>query len=94
MLADERPVAQLGDGLLELGLRVHDDGPVPGDRLPDRPSRHQKEPDALLAGLDRHLIAAVEEDERTVAGLLADQDLVAVDRFLGEHAQRLRREAE
>ena len=44
---DERPVAQLGDGLLQLVLGVHDDRPVPGDRLLDRLAGHQQEADAL-----------------------------------------------
>ena len=33
---DEGSVAQFGDRLLQLGLRVHDDRTVPGDRLLDR----------------------------------------------------------
>ena len=67
------PSAQLADGLLQLGLRVHDDGPVPGDRLLDRLARNQQEADALLAGLNRDLIAAVEQHQRPIAGALADQ---------------------
>jgi hypothetical protein len=37
-LFDERPVAELFDRLLQLGLRVHHDGPVPRDGLLQRPA--------------------------------------------------------
>jgi hypothetical protein len=33
---DERSAAQLADGLLQLGLGVHHDRAVPGDRLLER----------------------------------------------------------
>ena len=69
------PVPQLADGLLQLGLRVHDDRSIPGDRLPDRLARDEQEADAFVAGLNRHLIAAVEENQRAIAGALADQRL-------------------
>src|SRR5689334_23649803 len=91
LLPDERAVAQLAHRLVQFGLRVHHDRPVPGDRLLDRLARHQQEADALLAGLHRDLVAAVEHDQRAVAGLLAELDLLAVDLLLGQDAERRRR---
>src|SRR5581483_6448490 len=75
---DEGAVAQLAHRLLQLGLGVHDDGAVPGHRLLDRLTGDEQEANALLAGLDRHLLAAVEEHERAVARALTDEGLVAV----------------
>src|SRR5262245_22498529 len=93
-LADERPIAQLGDRLLQLGLGVHHDRAIPSNRLLDRLARDQQEPDALVAGLDRDLVAAVEQHERAVAGALADQGLSALAFLLGQDAERLRGIAE
>ena len=91
---DKRTAAQLGERLLQFGLRVHHDRAVPGDRLLDRLAGHEEEANALVAGLHRHFVAAVEDDERAVAGLLADQDLVGAVGLLGEHAEGLRGGAE
>src|SRR5262245_24379697 len=87
---DEGAVAQLAHRLLQLGLRVHHDRAVPGDRLLDRLARDQEKAGALLAGLDRHLVAAVEQHERAVAGALAHETLAPTVVLLGEHAERLR----
>src|SRR5215475_4799318 len=88
-LADERPVAQFGNRLLQLGLGVHHDRAIPRNRLLDRLARDQQEPDALLAGLDRDLVSAVEQHERAVAGALADQGLSALAFLLGQDSERL-----
>ena len=64
---------QLRKGLLQLGLRVHHDRAVPCDRLLDRLAGHEQEADAFVAGLHRDLVAAVEQHERAIAGLLADE---------------------
>src|SRR5262245_27113243 len=93
-LADERPIAQLSDRLLQLGLGVHDDRAIPRNRLLDWLARDQQEPDALVAGLDRDLVSAVEQHERAVAGALADQGVSALAFLLGQDAERLRRIAE
>src|SRR5262245_4726892 len=93
-LADERPIAQLSDRLLQLGLGVHDDRAIPRNRLLDWLARDQQEPDALVAGLDRDLVSAVEQHERAVTGALADQGLSALAFLLGQDAERLRRIAE
>src|SRR5438105_897141 len=69
---DERPIAQLGERLLELRLRVHDDRPIPRDRFLDRLARHEQEPDPLFASLNNDLVAAVEEHEGTIAGRFVD----------------------
>ena len=56
-MLDERAVLQFAHCLLQLGLGVHHDRPVPGDRLFDRFPGHQQKPDAGLAGLHRSEIA-------------------------------------
>src|SRR5215467_873845 len=57
------------ESLPELLLRVHYDRAVPGHRLFERLSRNEEEPDSLVSGVDRDLVAAVEERERAVVGL-------------------------
>src|SRR5580700_5854050 len=86
-LLDERAGPQLGKSLLQFGLRVHHDRPVPGDRLLDRLAGDEEKADALFAGLHRDLVATVEQNERAVAGLLARYDLAAALGFFGEHAE-------
>src|SRR5687767_1360168 len=68
---DKRTVPQIRDRLLDLLFGVHDDRPVPRDRLVDRLARDEQEADALLAGLDRDLVATIEQHERAVAGVVA-----------------------
>src|SRR5258705_280527 len=75
-------------------LRVQNDRCVPSDRLLDRLARDQQEANPLVAGLNRDLIAAIEQHQRSIAGFLAHHDLVAVDFLLGEHTERLRGRAE
>ena len=70
-LLDERAGAQLADRLAQLLLGVHDDRSVPGDRLLERLAGHQQEADAFVARLHHDLVAAVEQHERPVAGLVA-----------------------
>src|SRR5579862_6641399 len=94
ILADESAVAQLCESLLQLGLAVHHDRSIPGDRFLDRLARYQKEANALVAGLHGDFIAAVEQDQRTIAGLLADQRFGYPVGLLGQYAERLRRRAE
>src|SRR5580704_8717399 len=89
-LSDKCPGAQLTERLLQLGLRVHHDRPMPGDGLFDRFARHQKEANSLIAGLHRYLVAAVEQYERAIAGLIAHQSLIGAVGLLGEHAEWLR----
>src|SRR5262249_14158712 len=93
-LLDERAVVQLAECLLQLGLRVHHDRSVPGDRLFDRLARYQQEADSFLAGLHRYLVAAVKYDERAVSGSLTQEDLAPVHGLFGEYAERLRGRAE
>src|SRR5713101_7586722 len=88
---DERPVAQLGHGLLQFRIGVHHDRSVPGDRLLDRLARDQQEADAFLAGLDRHLVAAVEQHQRPVSRPLADERRSLRIVLLGQNAQRFGR---
>src|SRR5215510_8174106 len=53
---------------LELLLCVHYYRAEPGHRLFERLSRNQEEPDPLVPGVDRDLVAAVEEHERAIVG--------------------------
>src|SRR5262249_45838105 len=53
--AQEAPVLQLAQRLLDLGPRVHDERTVARDRLVQRPRGSQQEATALGAGLRRHL---------------------------------------
>src|SRR3569623_1519860 len=87
---DEGAAAQLRNCGLQFGLRVHDDRSVQRDRLLDRLAGDEQEAPPSLARLHADLVAAVEHDERTVAGRLTEQDLLAVDLFLGQAAARLR----
>src|SRR5689334_9298390 len=70
LMLDEGAIVELGDGLLQLGLRVHDDRAVPRHGFFERLARHQQESDALIAGLHGDLVTAIEQYERAVAGLL------------------------
>src|ERR1700756_5158516 len=85
---DERAVVQFGEGLPQLGLGVHYDRAVPRYRLLDRLARDQEEPDALLAGLDRHLVAAIEHHQRTISRSLADQRFARARCAFRQHAER------
>src|SRR5215510_16525097 len=85
---DERAVAQLGDRLLELGLRVHHDRAVPGDGFLDRLAGDEQEAHAFVAGLHGNLVATVEHDERPVADALAHERLALRGVLFGEHAER------
>ncbi len=57
------PRLVLGEGLPELLLSVHDDGPVPGDGFFDRFSRDQQKPDPLLPSLNADFIAPVKQHQ-------------------------------
>src|SRR5437870_5830078 len=74
---DERSVAQLDVGPLELRLGIHHDRSGPRDRLLERPARDEQEPDPLVAGPDRDLVARVEQDEGPVAALVPHQGVAA-----------------
>ena len=65
-VTNERTIVEFGHCLAQLFLRVHDDGPVPHDRLLERFARDEQKADAFRASLDDDLIATVEEDERMV----------------------------
>ena len=57
---DEGAALQFVNCLAKLCLGVHHDGPVPRYRLLDWLAGDQQETDAFIAGLNSHLIAAVE----------------------------------
>src|SRR5215470_19479241 len=69
------------ESLPELLLRVHYDRAVPGHGLLDRLSRNQEEADPLVTGVDRDLVAAVEERERAVVGLTRRRRISPFDPF-------------
>src|SRR6516162_11136243 len=91
---DEGAVVELGHCLLQLRLGVHHDRAIPGDRFLDGLARDEEKPDAVVAGLDRDLVAAVEEHQRAVAGALAHQSLAVGALLLGERAERSRNAGE
>src|ERR1039457_5532855 len=67
LVADKAAVLQLAHGLLQLSLRIHHDRPVPRHRLFERFAGNQQKPDALRAGLDHDLVAAVKQHQRVVS---------------------------
>src|SRR5215471_1682155 len=84
---DKGASVQFGNRLLQFGLGVHHDRPIPGDWFLDRLAGDKQEADALLAGLNRDLFAAVEQHKRTVTGAFADDRFPRRGLFLGEDAE-------
>jgi hypothetical protein len=66
-MLDEVAGLQFRHRLSKFLLRIHNDGSVPGDRLFDRLTRDQQEPDALIAGLNDDLVSAVEQHQGMIA---------------------------
>src|SRR5205807_1927943 len=66
----ERPLLKLHERLPELLLCVHHDRAVPRHGLFEWLPRNQEEPDPIVPGLHRDLVALVEEHERAVVRLL------------------------
>src|SRR5919197_5291838 len=67
-LFEEVFVPQLSVRSTQLLLRVHHDRAVPRDRFLDRFARHEQEANSLVARLDDHLVAVVEQHKRPIAG--------------------------
>src|SRR5437867_4845233 len=88
---DERAGPHLGDGLTQFLFRVHHDRPVPGDRLFDRFAGDQQEADALIACLDGHFVAAIEEEQRSVRDVIVARGRRAAVDAVGLHRARLGR---
>src|SRR5258705_2824191 len=59
----ERAFTKFLKRLLKLLLRVHYDWPIPRNRLHERLTRHQKEPDTIVTGLHDNFITTVKEHE-------------------------------
>ncbi len=93
LAANEAASVELGEGLANLLLRVHDDGAVPGYGLFNRLAGDEQEADAFGAGLDGDLVAAIEEDERVVGRVVYGRG-VWVGGCLGEDSLRGRGIAE
>ncbi len=82
---DEGPVAEVVDRLLKFGVGVHHDRTIPSDRLLEQLPGHQQKPDAFLACLDSDLVAAVEQDQLTIAGLLPDENFIVRRAAFGQN---------
>ena len=87
---DEGPILKLAHRLLQLGLCVHDDWSIPRHRFLEAACRRRAEIGFLVSGFNCHLIAAVEENERTVAGALTDQSFAPVDLLFGQNTEGVR----
>src|SRR5437899_1024881 len=87
---DEVTGLQLGHRLTQLLLRVHDDWAIPRYRFLDRLTRHQQEPDTLIAGLNGDFVSAVEKHQRVIAYLVLGLRVRIHGRF-GENRARIRR---
>src|SRR5262249_51812442 len=83
----EGPTLELLERLPKLLLRIHHDRPIPGYRLLDWFSRNEEEPDSVVAGLHLHLIAPVEEYERTIVCLRRRRGIQPPDPF-SRHGKR------
>src|ERR1022692_2997082 len=62
----KRSLLQFRECPLQLLLSVHHDRSVPGHRLLERLSGDQKKSDPIIPSLYRHLVAAIEKNERAV----------------------------
>src|SRR5882724_2349353 len=81
LVADEVPRAKVLQRLLDLGTRVHHEGPVAGDRLANRSGRREKEPAPARSGRCLHRVAVTEDHEgRRTRGLLlgSEADLALI----------------
>src|SRR5262245_53719446 len=85
---DECSVAEFVERLLKLLFAVHHDRAVPGNRLFQRPPRYEQEPDALVARLNRYLVAIVEQDQRPVAQGIGRRGCSPGPDLLGHHPPR------
>jgi hypothetical protein len=83
---DECPVADFLERLFQLRLGVHHDRPVPRHRFLERSSRHEKKSDPLIARQHGNLVAAIEQDQRPIAGVVVDHVVVgAGTRVVSQH---------
>src|SRR6266851_485143 len=67
--------------LPQLLLRIHYDWTVPCDRLFERLSRNQQEPDSVVARLHCNLVAPIKDYERAVVGLHGRRSVQPFHRF-------------
>lgn len=66
-MSDERPLSDLGERLLQLGLRIHHDRPAPCHGLFEGLTRDEEEPDARGSRVYGDFIAPIEQDQRMIA---------------------------
>ncbi len=62
LFLQKRALLQFAECLLELQLRVHHDGPVPGNGLLQWLAGDQKKANAVVTRLYRDFVAAIEQD--------------------------------
>src|SRR5262252_5781615 len=72
LLLDERSLSNLPEGRPQLFLRIHHDRSMPGNRFLERLAGYQQESNARLAGLHRHFVSSVENDEGAILRILID----------------------
>src|SRR5580658_9895619 len=89
LMPDEFARLQFVHRLLQLGLRVHHDRPVPRHRLLERLAADKQEANPLRPGLHHDLVAAIEENERVVLRVV-DRLRIGIDPRLGQHSPRRR----
>ena len=64
----ECPFSQFFESLLELRLCVHNDRAIPGYGFLQRLARNEQKPDPLVAGLHRHVLSRIKQNQRAVTG--------------------------
>ena len=65
----ECPFPEFFESLLELHVCVHNDRAIPGYGFLQWLARNEQKADALVAGLHRHVLSRIEQNQRTVTGL-------------------------
>ena len=68
---------QLTERLVKFGAAVHHNRPVPGNRFAKRGARNQQKPNPHFAGGYLNLVTGTEDDQCTVARLIADQGAIS-----------------
>src|SRR5262249_40064230 len=94
LVLEEGPPLQLVERQSQLGLRVHDNRPVPGDRFLQRLTGHEQKTDAGLAPFDDDFIATVEQDQRTIVYFRRRSGVWPPADTFRRHCKRLRGIAE
>jgi hypothetical protein len=78
---DKRALPVLFKSDLQFLFRVHHNGTMPGDRLPDGPPGNKQEPNRLALSRNHDLIAILEEDDGFVPDTWISVHIKIVDPF-------------